>query len=237
MTELENLYNVLGGRFITPAAEIRTKLQGIRAFLFDWDGVFNNGQKTSAGGSCFSEVDSMGLNLLRFSYFLKHKNLPLAGILSGEKNETAFYFCQRECLAYSFSKVPHKIEAFKFFCEKEKLRPDEVAYFFDDVLDIPIAELCGLRILVNQKANPLFTNFCKKNHLVDYLTASSGGQFAIRESAELLISLNDNFDEVINGRKNNSPEYQDYIQKRRAVQPEFFTLSEGRIEKTESPLK
>lgn len=236
MTELENLYNVIGGRFITPAAEIKNNLQNIRAFLFDWDGVFNNGQKTSTGGSCFSEIDSMGINLLRFSWFLKNKSIPQTGVLSGEKNETAFYFCQRECLAYSFFKVPHKVEAFKFFCAQEKIKPQEVAYFFDDVLDIPIAEQCGLRILVNQKANPLFTNFCKKNNLVDYLTASAGGHFAVREAAELLISLNGNFDEVINGRKNNSPEYQSYIQKRRTVQPEFFTLKEGKIEKTESPI-
>jgi 3-deoxy-D-manno-octulosonate 8-phosphate phosphatase (KDO 8-P phosphatase) len=237
MTELENLYNVIGGRFITPAAEITSKLQNIRFFLFDWDGVFNNGQKTSSGGSCFSEIDSMGLNLLRFAWYLKNKTLPLTGVLSGERNETAFYFSERECLHYSFYKVPHKLEALKIICEKEKIKPEEVAYFFDDVLDVPVAEVCGLRIMVNQKANPLFTNYCKKNHLVDYLTASPGGQFAVREATELLIGLNGNFDEVISGRKNNSPDYQSYIQKRRMVQPEFFCLNEGKIERTESPLK
>jgi 3-deoxy-D-manno-octulosonate 8-phosphate phosphatase (KDO 8-P phosphatase) len=233
MTELENLYNVLGGRFITPAAEIKSRLVNIKAFVFDWDGVFNNGMKASSGGSTFSEVDSMGLNLLRFSWFLTHKSLPITAILSGEKNDTAFYFCERECLTYSFSKIPHKLEALKFLCEKEKIRPDEIAYFFDDVLDIPIAEVCGIRIMVNQKSNPLFLNYCKSNNLIDYLTASQGGQFAVRESTELLIGLIGNFNDVINGRKNNSEAYQSYIQKRRAVKPDFYTLKEGRIEKTE----
>jgi 3-deoxy-D-manno-octulosonate 8-phosphate phosphatase (KDO 8-P phosphatase) len=236
MTELENLYNFLGGRFITAAADIRNKLPRISAFVFDWDGVFNNGQKVSTGGSCFSEVDSMGLNLLRFSYYLKHHSLPLTVVLSGEKNETAFHFCQRECLSYSFYKVPHKIEALKFLCEKENIKPEQVAYFFDDVLDIPIAEVCGLRIMVNHKANPLFINYCKKNNLIDYLTGSDGGQFAVREACELLIGLNDNFDEVIDGRKNNSKDYQTYIQKRREVSPEFYTLKDSIITKTESPL-
>jgi 3-deoxy-D-manno-octulosonate 8-phosphate phosphatase (KDO 8-P phosphatase) len=231
MTEIENLFSVLGGRFITPVTEIQNKLEHIKAFVFDWDGVFNNGQKTSSGGSAFSEVDSMGTNLLRFSWFLKNGSLPYTAVLSGEKNETAFYFSQREGLHASFFKVPHKLEALKFICEKENLKPEEIAYFFDDVLDVPLAEVCGLRLLINQKANPLFINYCKKNNLVDYLTASPGGQFAVREATELLMGLHGNFDEVINGRKNNSETYQDYIQQRRQMVPDFFTLHDGGIEK------
>ena len=36
------------------------QLHGIRALVFDWDGVFNDGWKDAQGGSPFSEVDSMG---------------------------------------------------------------------------------------------------------------------------------------------------------------------------------
>lgn len=229
MTELENLYSVLGGRFITPIQEIEAKLANIKAFVFDWDGVFNNGQKNATGGSSFSEVDSMGTNLLRFSWFLKNGALPYTAILSGEHNETAFYFSKREGFTSSYFKVPHKREALNAICEKENLKPEEIAYFFDDVLDIPIAEVCGIRVLVNQKANPLFINYCKKNNLVDYLTASAGGQLAVREATELLIGLYGNFDEVITGRKDNTAIYRDYIERRKAVQTDFFTLKENRI--------
>ena len=237
MTELENLYGVLGGRFITPANEIKTKLQKIKAFVFDWDGVFNDGQKQASGGSNFSEVDSMGQNLLRFSYYLQNKSLPITAILSGEKNDVAFYFSERECLNYSLFKVPHKLAALEFLCEKEKLQPEEIAYFFDDVLDISIAEKCGLRMMVNQKANPLFSNYCIKNKLVDYLSASKGGSFAVREMTELLIGLNENYDEVMTERKNNSSNYQNYIALRKAVKPNFYTLSNNKIEKAEDPRK
>jgi 3-deoxy-D-manno-octulosonate 8-phosphate phosphatase (KDO 8-P phosphatase) len=230
MTEIENLYSVLGGRFISPASDITNRLQQIKAFVFDWDGVFNNGEKTSVAGSTFSEVDSMGINLLRYSYFLKNGELPVTSILSGEKNETAFHFSERECFTYSFYKIPHKIEALNFLCKSENLKPEQVAYFFDDVLDIPIAEKCGLRMQVNQRVNPLFVKYCIKNKLVDYLTASPGGQFAIREACELLIGLNNNYDEVINGRKNNADSYKDYIAGRRKVKPKCFTLTEKGIE-------
>jgi len=235
MTELENLYGVLGGRFITPAEEIKNKLLKIKAFIFDWDGVFNNGEKQSSGGSSFSEVDSMGQNLLRFSYYLKNVTLPVTAVISGEKNDTAFYFSDRECLTYSFFKIPHKLAALELLCKKEKLQPEEIAYFFDDVLDLPIAERCGLRLLVNQKANPLFVNYCIKNNLVDYLSASAGGSFAVRETTELLIGLNGNYDEVMQGRITNSPEYQDYIQERRKVMPEYYTLSDDKVINVASP--
>lgn len=230
MTAPEDIYSAIGGTFITPAAEIKKKLAGIKAYVLDWDGVFNNGQKVSTGGSTFSEVDSMGLNLLRFSHYLIHKQLPLCAIISGEKNETAFYFSERECLHYSFSKIAHKAEALKFLCEKENIKPNEIAYFFDDVLDLPIAEVCGIRVQVNQRSNPAFIQYCVKNKMVDYLTGAAGGQFAVREGAELLTFLNGSFDEVISGRKNNAPVYQDYIQLRRSVKPEFFSLREGKIE-------
>jgi 3-deoxy-D-manno-octulosonate 8-phosphate phosphatase (KDO 8-P phosphatase) len=230
MTEIENLYSVLGGKFISPASDICNRLLQIKAFVFDWDGVFNNGAKTSTAGSTFSEVDSMGVNLLRYSYFLKNGELPVTLILSGEKNDTAFHFCERECFKYSFFKIPHKIEALNFLCEAEKIQPHQVAYFFDDVLDIPIAEKCGLRIQVNQKINPLFVKYCIKNKLVDYLTASSGGNFAVREACELLIGLSGNYDDAINGRKNNADSYKQYIQGRRAVKPEFYTLKDNSIQ-------
>lgn len=230
MKEIESLYTGIGGKFITPVSEIKTRLSGIKAFVFDWDGVFNNGQKSASGGSNFNETDSMGTNLLRYSYYLLNGALPITSIISGEKNETAFYFCERECFTYSFFKVSNKAEAMHFLCKKEKITPKNIAYFFDDVLDVPIAEACGLRIQVNQKANPLFVDYCVRNGLVDYLTANSGGNFAVREASELLIGLNGNYNEVMTSRKDFSDAYRKYISRRREVSPEFFTLKENGIE-------
>ena len=77
----------------------------IKAFIFDWDGVFNNGQKNANSSSNFNETDSMGTNLLRYSYFLTNGVLPITAVISGEKNEAAFYFCERECFKFSFFKI------------------------------------------------------------------------------------------------------------------------------------
>jgi 3-deoxy-D-manno-octulosonate 8-phosphate phosphatase (KDO 8-P phosphatase) len=234
MDEIEITYLQAGGKFITPFDEIKRKLTDVRVFLFDWDGVFNNGEKSADASSNFSEVDSMGTNLLRFSHFLKSGQHPVTGILSGENNTTAHYFCKRECFHYSFRKLPNdKLTALQFICEKEKIKPSQVAYFFDDVLDLQVAEVCGVRILVNQKANPLFADFCIKNKAVDYLTSAAGGQHAVREGTELLIALNGNYNEVLTGRKNSSAEYRSYIEARKAIQTKYYAMVDNKLTETE----
>lgn len=230
MQEIVDLYKGIGGKFISGPADIAKKLSGIKAFIFDWDGVFNNGFKQGSGSSGFNEVDSMGTNLLRFSYFLKNNKLPLAAVISGERNETAFYFCKRECFDYSFFKTPHKTDALKFICEQENIEPHEVAYFFDDVLDLSIAAVCGIRIMMGRKSNPLFTDYCVKNNLVDYITASEGGNYAVREATELLIGLSGNYNRVITDRTHYAEDYKKYITNRRLIKTQFFTVKENVVE-------
>lgn len=222
-----------GGQFLSDSALITHKLRGIKAFIFDWDGVFNNGQKNLDGSSNFSEVDSMGTNLLRFSHFLIHGKLPLTAIISGEKNDTALYFSKRECFDYSFFKTPHKTDALTYICQQENIKPSEVAYFFDDVLDLSIAEVCGLRMMVNRKANPLFVEYCIKHKLVDYLTGAEGGFYAVREATEVLTGLNGNFDAVIKERTQYTQSYSNYIQQRRLVKTKFFTVKDSVVEGVE----
>ena len=170
-----------------------------------------------------------GTKVLLLLYYFLHLKHPICAVISGEKNEPAFYFSEREGFQYSFYKVAHKAQALATLCERAGISPAEVAYFFDDVLDLPIAEQCGLRILVNQKINPLFQQYCIQHHLADYICAASGGQFAVREATELLIGLNENYDQVISERTNNSSNYQNYITERRTLKTTFFTLTESGI--------
>ncbi len=53
--------------------------------MFDWDGVFTGADKDHLLQSRFNEADSVGINLLWFSYYLNHKELPTTTIISGEK--------------------------------------------------------------------------------------------------------------------------------------------------------
>jgi 3-deoxy-D-manno-octulosonate 8-phosphate phosphatase (KDO 8-P phosphatase) len=222
------------GKFISSEKIISPRLKKIKALVFDWDGVFNNGEKSADGGSNFSEVDSMGTNLLRYSFYLNNNKLPVTAIISGEKNQTAFFFSRRECFHYSFFKMANnKLDGLKYICEAENIKPEEVLYVFDDVLDLPIAEVCGVRILINQKVNPLFTKYCVKHKLADYISGNSGGNFAVREVTEMLMHMDGNYDKVMTDRKNSAEKYKAYLGQRQSTKTSFFTAVDGNLAEIE----
>lgn len=208
----------LGTRLIADREEFLAKCADIKAVLFDWDGVFNNGFKDPEGGSPFSEVDSMGVNLLRFALWLKNgERLPAAGIITGQHNAYAERFAQRERVHACHMGYTHKPEAFEAFLAAHQLRAEEVAFFFDDVLDLPVAARCGLRILIGRKASPWFTEAAMGK--VDVITACDGGHHGLREACELLIVASGRADEVLDHRVRFSEVYQRYLAQRQAVVP------------------
>jgi len=229
MNATEKIYRDMGAEFVTPADEIAQKFSAIKAFVFDWDGVFNNGEKNGEGSSSFNEIDSMGTNLLRFSYYLKNKQLPQTALISGEKNESAFFFSQREHFSASYFKIANKKWALDHICNIYGLKSNEICYFFDDVLDLSIAKEAGLRILVSRKATTLFTNYAKQHKLVDYITANPSGNFAVREACEMLMGLTNTFDEAISRRMNYDDVYQQYIMVRNLPQTHFYTYNNRQI--------
>jgi 3-deoxy-D-manno-octulosonate 8-phosphate phosphatase (KDO 8-P phosphatase) len=229
MDNVKKTYESIGAEFVIPVEDIRRKFTDIKAFIFDWDGVFNNGEKHGGGSSSFNEIDSMGTNLLRFSYYLKNKQLAHTAIISGEKNESAFFFSQREHFNSSYFKIAHKKWALEHFCNIYNIQPYQICYFFDDVLDLDVAQKVGLRILIARKASSLFTGYAKQNNLTDYITASQSGDFAVREACEMLIGMSDLFNETISRRMNYDEVYQKYIQARNTVSTHFYTYNNYQI--------
>jgi 3-deoxy-D-manno-octulosonate 8-phosphate phosphatase (KDO 8-P phosphatase) len=219
---IESLFTKAGGQFCIPAADIQRKLENIKAFVFDWDGVFNDGSKRDQTGSGFTEPDAMGTNILRFSYWLKNKSLPITAIITGEENESALFLAKREHFTSLFFKASNKLKSFEHFLNVNKLQAKEVAFVFDDVLDLAVASQCGLRIAAYRESNPLFNQHIAANQLADYMTSSAGGKNAVREACELLIGLHGNYDEVISNRMRFSETYQQYLHQRQQVEATIF---------------
>lgn len=212
------LFQQGGGEFISPPSLFSVKLKKIKAVLFDWDGVFNDGSKRGTEGSIFSEVDSMGTNLLRYALWKANGSLPATAVITGENNPSAVLLARRESFHFVYSRVKNKGEAFAAFCSSGGCNPDEVAFFFDDVLDLDVARQCGIRIMMGRSSNPMLTNFAKENNLADYITAHDGGHHGLREGTELLMGLMESFDDVVKNRMTYSVEYQEYLFARRKIE-------------------
>lgn len=227
----EIVFTQAGGTFCIPYTDFQSRLSRIKAFIFDWDGVFNDGAKDHQGSSNFSEVDSMGTNLLRFSRWLLKKEMPFCAVMSGERNQLSFQFTEREHFHQGYLKILHKTIALDHFLAEHSLLANEVAFVFDDVLDLSLASRAGLRIMVGRKANPLFRQYVTDRKLADYITAHD--QYAVREACELLIGATGNFEATITGRSAFSPEYRQYLQERQQITTAYFTLDKEEIKKVE----
>lgn len=208
-----------GGRFLIDDEKFYDKASGIEAIVLDWDGVFNNGWKSNNDfQSGFSEVDSMGINLLRFAIWMKKKIIAPVAIITGQKNTSAKYFANRENYNYIFSGFKNKIEAYEIFLNKTYLSPLKVAFFFDDILDFAIAEHSNLKpaikIFISRPANPLLNEYAEKHQLYDYRTAFSCDSFAIREACELITSMIYDFEKLIELRINYYNGYSSFITNR-----------------------
>ncbi len=222
MIDLEKKFIRQGGEFFSPPSVLKNKMAKIKAIIFDWDGVFNNGEKDTNYSSSYAEGDAMGTNLLRFGYYLANGNLPITSIFTGALNEFAKYLSEREHFNYLIYKCIDKGAAFEDFLKKNKLEPQEVAFCFDDVLDLPIAQQCGLRFYVNSPGRPLFEDYLQRKSLYDYKTGNTGGQSAVREIAELILGLLGNYDEVVQHRLSFSSDYAHYLDTRNSVDTQII---------------
>lgn len=212
----------LGTELLFPQDELMERLRGIRAVLFDWDGVFNDGWKDIDGGSPFSEVGSMGVNMLRFGLWLQHREqLPYAAVITGQHNPYAEKFAQREKLHGLYMGFIDKREAFDAFLKKHGLKEEEVSFFFDDAIDLAVADRCGLRILMRGQASEIFVKHAVQRGSVDIITALSGGQNGLREATDALLTLMGRYAEVIDHRAGYDAVYQRYFGQRQDVTPEI----------------
>jgi len=214
----------LGTTLVRPPDELRERLRDIRAVLFDWDGVFNDGWKDIDGGSPFSEVGSMGVNMLRFGLWSQNtEQLPFAGVITGQHNKHAERFAQREKFHGLYMGFIHKPQAFDAFLTKHGLASEQVAFFFDDAIDLSVADRCGLRVLMRHPAAALFAQHSIARGGVDIATALSGGQNGLREATEVLLALMERFRSVIDHRAAFSDDYQRYLKARNATVPEIVS--------------
>ena len=232
---IETLLKANGAVLCQSMASFTTRLNAVSAFLFDWDGVFNAGEKVGNLGSPFYEADSMGINLLRFSYWKLKGQVPVVALLSGEKSETSLNWAKRESLHACYYKCSNKLTAFQHFLAKNDLNADQVAYFFDDVLDLGVAQAGGLRIFFPRKNNPIFNHFVVENKLADYICSTHGGNFALREATEFLIYANGNFEAVIQERMHHTSSYKSYLVERNSNKPKYYTLVDQHVMEVAEP--
>lgn len=207
---------IIPGEIIISEISFRDRLKKTKALLFDWDGIFNDGQK-GIDSSSFNEIDSMGINMLRFGYYLHHGSLPICVIVTGEKNDTAIKWAEREHFHAVYMKVKNKSDVLESLEMEHGLSHEEMLFVFDDIHDLALAKKTGCGILVKNKGAEMFRRYCAEHRLCDYITHNSGGSYALREISEVILSLLGLYNRTVEARIEFNGIYQDYFQMRNQI--------------------
>lgn len=217
MKKIGDKFSQIGGNFLVPEDEIAKELSKINAFIFDWDGVFNNGTKGSERGSGFSEADAMGVNMLRFNYWRMLGKLPLVIIITGENNTAATDLAKREHFNAVYMRFLKKEQALQHIAKTYGTSYDEMAFVFDDVLDVDAASLCKLAFCVRRNSSPMFKEYIVEHKICHYITGHEGGNHAVREISELLMGLSGQYNETISKRIDFDGDYKQYLFQRNLI--------------------
>jgi 3-deoxy-D-manno-octulosonate 8-phosphate phosphatase (KDO 8-P phosphatase) len=158
--------------------------------------------------------------------------LPYTAIITGENNESAIGFAEREHLTAVYTGIRSKQHVIEHLCGEHELKPAQIACVYDDINDLPMAEVCGLRLRVDNPASPMFADYVERHDHCDYVTGAKSGGYPVREICELLLGLLDAYDDVVTSRIAFDAEYNQYLEARQSVVTDFYGQQDGVIGKS-----
>ena len=156
-------------------------LKGIKAFVFDVDGVLTDGGIfANLDGELLRTFDSKDGFALRMAYMHGYR----LGVISGGRSESIRKRVQQCGMkaedVYLGSR--DKIEDFEDFCRKHDLGPEEVMYFGDDLPDIPVMTVCGCGVAPSDAVDDGL-------EAADHVSTKPGGKGCVRETIEMVMKL------------------------------------------------
>lgn len=161
--------------------ELKEKIMKIRAMAFDIDGVFTNGMIIPIGPEREDLVRIVDAKDSFAARVAGQKGYVIAIISGGETKALKSRFLQMHFPEENiYLGARGKLKIFHSFCENNGLKPEEVAYFGDDIPDTQVLKACGLGI-VPADAVP------EAKEAADYVCTKGGGRGCVREGVELIM--------------------------------------------------
>jgi len=153
-------------------------LKGIKLLLTDCDGVLTDGgmyySESGEESKRFSTLDGMAVALL-------HNAGIKFGIMTGENVRLVRRRAEKMGADFCLLGVQDKLEALLKLCTEQGVALEEVAYIGDDVNDLDVLKLVGFPCCVPG-------GLLQVRQAARYITQCPGGQGAVREVAELILS-------------------------------------------------
>ena len=157
-------------------------MQPIRAIAMDVDGVLTDGGvwwgPNGEEWKRFHFADIMGLSVAQ-------KSGIVIALLSGEASPLVDRMAAKFGITDIYKDCKDKAAALRTFAERHRLSLDEICFIGDDVNDLPALAIAGLSACPAD-ARPAVRDRCQ------YVSTLSGGNGAVREVVDLLLSTTQN---------------------------------------------
>jgi 3-deoxy-D-manno-octulosonate 8-phosphate phosphatase (KDO 8-P phosphatase) len=167
----------------------------IQVLIFDVDGVLTDGQlyflpQTGPDGKQFG---------LEFKGFTAHDGLGITlarlgglrvGIITKRESATVAIRARDLKLEFVYQGQAHKMDAVRDILKRAGIGLEQLAYVGDDVVDLPILQVCGLAIAT---ANARV----QAKAAAHYVTPNAGGHGAGRDAIDFILAAQGRLDAAI----------------------------------------
>jgi 3-deoxy-D-manno-octulosonate 8-phosphate phosphatase (KDO 8-P phosphatase) len=163
------------------------KAKKIRLLAVDVDGVLTDG---SIGYGNFGDTYRVFNVQDGFGFVLLHKAGLKSAIISGKSSRGLRQRSKEMKIAVVCQNAADKMKVFRKLLKKFKLKPEEVCYIGDDLLDLAVLKSSGLSVTVPQACGDV-------RQVVDYVTQKDAGKGAVRETIELILKAQGKWDNIV----------------------------------------
>jgi 3-deoxy-D-manno-octulosonate 8-phosphate phosphatase (KDO 8-P phosphatase) len=160
--------------------DIESRLGKIKALVMDVDGTLTDSAMyySSKGEELkrFSTRDGMGISLL-------HANGFRTAIITSEMTEIVTARAKKLNIEHVKLGIQDKVSALNLLAEEMGLNLSDIAYIGDDVNDLNALKIAGFSACPADAVDAVKTN-------VHYICTKNGGNGAVREIADIILSVN-----------------------------------------------
>lgn len=163
-----------------------SKAHGIKAFIFDIDGVLTDGTIAYNGSEVAKSFHIRDGLAMKMAIHLGY----IVGLLSGRDDASNRQRAHDLKISFYYGDLPHKLAALERVLTDYNLRPDQCLYVGDDIIDIPLIRTCGIGVCVADAVPEV-------QAVADWQTQAMGGGGAAREVIARILQEQGRWDEAI----------------------------------------
>jgi YrbI family 3-deoxy-D-manno-octulosonate 8-phosphate phosphatase len=173
--------------FATASMKLEQRMQSVRLILSDVDGVLTDGGISYDNQGIeikkFHVRDGLGIKLWQQA---GHK----FGVLTARNSHIVKVRASELGVAIIRQGFTDKLPVAMQIIEENQLKPENVCYIGDDLPDLPVIRSVGLGVAVANAVNEV-------RSAAHYTTKTQGGQGAVREIIELILTTQKRWSELL----------------------------------------